>query len=334
MEQIRYEFDKLNGFKPSTERISSEITQRKNQKLLSFGVSFLDDALIGITRDDLIVLGSKTGTGKTQLASIIARRNAEKGVRVHYFALEASDSEIESRIKYQLISQANQLKPAMDKIKLDYTTWAHGLVDTDHLENECEGEFKEKFKTLNTYYRGKNFDIDEFERLFISCASETDLVIVDHLHYFDIEDSNENRGTKDIVKRMRDVGLRCNIPIILIAHLRKSDKYSKVKIPSLDEFHGSSDITKIATKVITLAPCGDDFDYVSGKAYTYMRILKFRKGGNRVYMPAVVLYDFREQDYLDTYWLARLEKGGEQVELIKKIYDIPEWAKRAKISTK
>src|SRR5690348_4241502 len=94
-------FDNFGG------RIKGERVERLEmaKRRLSFGVKFLDDALGGIAQKDIVLLGAKTGIGKTTMASIIAESNAEKGRHVHYFALEAEDREIERRIKFRILSR-------------------------------------------------------------------------------------------------------------------------------------------------------------------------------------------------------------------------------------
>ena len=60
------------------------------------------------------------------------------------------------------------------------------------------------------------------------------------------DDPNENRAVKNIVKRIRDVSLAIGVPVIVVAHLRKKDRIPRPLAPDLDDFHGASDITKIA----------------------------------------------------------------------------------------
>src|SRR5207302_723892 len=77
----------------------------EGERLLTFGVEFLDLMLGGIALFDLILIGAKTNRGKTELATIIATMNAARGKRVHYIALEAEDIEIERRTKYKLLAK-------------------------------------------------------------------------------------------------------------------------------------------------------------------------------------------------------------------------------------
>ena len=63
-----------DGFQSLGERLLGERQERMDQRphMLSFGVHFLDCSLKGILPTDLIILGAKTGHGKTALATLIA----------------------------------------------------------------------------------------------------------------------------------------------------------------------------------------------------------------------------------------------------------------------
>jgi replicative DNA helicase len=96
----------LDNLKRFRDRVTEERLQRTQQgaSCLTFGVQFLDEAVGGIYSNDLVLYGAKTGIGKTQLATITAMANAANGKRVHFFALEAEQHEIERRIKYQILT--------------------------------------------------------------------------------------------------------------------------------------------------------------------------------------------------------------------------------------
>jgi len=298
--------------------------------ILPFGVSFLDECLGGIAKNDLIVLGAKTGFGKSQLASLIAKHNILNGKRVLFFALEAEEREIERRIKYQLISDWYFNLKANPGFKLNYLDWYYGRLN-DHLElieKEIDEQFS-LFSNLSTFYRQGDFNIQEFLRFGLGLKDETDLIIVDHLHYFDFDEQNENQAMKDTVKKIRDLALITNKPVILISHVRKSDKKSKQLIPDLEDFHGSSDIGKIATKAITIAPC---FEETLGKQrLTYFQALKCRVDGARANMTGLLSFNTAMHKYERQYQLGRLSHDGTEFKPFK-FNEMPEWAKNATAS--
>src|SRR5690606_17377988 len=100
---------------------------------------------------------------------------------------------------------------------------------------------------LFLFYKTKTFGTNELLLAVAECSKDTDLIIVDHVHYFDFDDDNENRAIKDLAKIVRQLSIEEQKPIILIAHLRKRDKKNPDLVADLEEFHGSSDLYKIAT---------------------------------------------------------------------------------------
>lgn len=232
--------------------------QERGRNLLPFGVGFLDDSLLGISKNDLVLIGAPSGVGKTALCCNIAEANLEAGKRVHYIALEAEEFEIESRIKYKIVSQlyfGDADRPELSR-KLSFDAWFLGQFgeELEQYENDASKFFSSAYGGLHVFYKTDKFDVGNLIETVIYCAKETDLIIIDHAHYFDFSDDNENRAMKEIAKTARTLALENSKPIVLVAHLRKRDKFNGERCAGLDEFHGSSDLVKIATKVITLAP--------------------------------------------------------------------------------
>lgn len=320
----------IPGLKPFSERVKTERASRLNrrERILSFGVPFLDESLGGIFPNDLILIGAKTGFGKSQLAVLVALANARQGRRVVYFALEAEDCEIEQRIKFQMIAERFYADPARPHIYLNYLDWYCGRLD-EYLKKyeDAIDSAPDIYPTLKVYYRSGGFSASEFERVFFAVKDEVDLVITDHLHYFDFDDDNENRAIKEIMKKMRDCALITGVPNILIAHVRKSDRRAKQLLPDIDDFHGSSDIGKIVTKALTISPNYEGKSKTQRQ--TYVSILKCRVDGSRAHHVAALAFNLNKHAYEREYYLGKLSSDG--TEFIP--YDfasMPEWARNGK----
>ena len=320
----------MGAFKAASERALGEAKQREVAKLglLHFGIPFLDDALFGISPNDLILLGAPSGIGKTQLCCQIALANIEDGKRVHYIALEAEPMEIERRIKYQIFAAAfTQLSYAITKgRKPTYRQWLFGEYVKEYadLEGHVSEFFEKGYGNLFTYYKTGDFGVPQMIELVVSNAKDADLFIIDHVHYFDFDDDNENRAIREIAKTARMLALEESKPIILVSHLRKRDKANIDLASGLDEFMGSSDLPKIATKVITLAPGGIT---TSGKYETFFRIPKNRQEGSVTRYLGRVHYDAGKSLYDREYkiGLAHLTRTTGFEELAHDRY--PEWAR-------
>lgn len=280
-----------------------------------------------IDGDRLFLLGDFTVTHNTAFCCNTAIANVRKGKRVHFIALEAEKYEIERRIKYQIFAKLFfKKKKEGVQLKESTITFQNWMVG-DYIESlaEIEGEtasiFANYFTNFFTFYKVDKFDVTDLVKTVVSCASETDLIIVDHVHYFDFDDDKENKAIKEIAKTARSLALENGIPIILVSHLRKKDRYQTDLAPSLEEFHGSSDLYKICTKAITLGPGS----WTDGKLETYIRIVKNRFDGGVTRLLGSVNFLIFEGKYEDEYAIgdANQNKDSGFVQLNRA--DYPAW---------
>lgn len=322
-------------FASFAERIRSEREDRLEQtsRFCPWGVGFLDKALGPILPKDLVLIGAKSGRGKTDLARIVAMTNAYEGKKsVHYFALEGERNEIERRAKYaQLAEFMVSRVPSEQFARMNYLEWYLGRLDglTAPYEAAVDETLGEKFRTLHTFYRGRDFTVDTLERKILEIQDETDLIIVDHLHYIDTrDDEDEYRGQKAMMKRIRDLQDGIGRPVVLIAQLRKeaTQKASRTLLPELDDFQGSSDLGKIATKAVLLAPALEHTPTAAYRAPTFIGAQKCRVDGSRTRYAAVAEFNFRTSRYEDDFTPGRMTKGGTAFEPLAR-EQWPQWLK-------
>lgn len=298
------------------ENFRHERAERKelHKRMLKFGVSFIDDSLLGILPDDLILVGAPSGIGKTQFCVNLALTNVSEGKRVHFFALEASDKEIERRLKWQVLTTnfyGDKDRPKLGRPLL-YDEWEVGLYEgmLNAYEDWADEYCAKAYSNLHTFYKAEAFNVAKLIESVNYVADETDLIIIDHVHYFDWDDRDDNRAIKEIAKTARSLNQEHQKPIVLVSHLRKRDRKNEELAAGLDEFHGSSDLTKIATKVISLGPGGPAPD---GGFLTYMRTAKNRHNGSSSRFLAQITYDDKRGGYGRQYKLgwANSQKFGE-----------------------
>lgn len=304
------------GFKSAAESFKTERADRRFafKRLLSFGNTFIDDSLLGILPDDLVLVGAPSGVGKTQFCVNLALANLAAGKRVHFFALEAGEYEIERRLKFQVIAEkyyADMQRPSL-RHGLVFDEWEIGLYGAllDKYEDAAEEFCVNAFANLQMYYKTDEFNVYKLIEQATYISDETDLIIVDHAHFFDWDDQNDNRAIKEIAKAARDLCRANNKPIVLVAHLRKKDKQNGELAPGIDEFHGSSDLAKIATKAITIASGGPAEE---GGYITYIRTPKNRHGTSSSRYLGRIIFNERRGGYEKEYkvgW-ANAQKFGE-----------------------
>lgn len=342
------------GFLPASERLQGEEEERaaEAEHIIPYGVSFLDEALGGIPQTDVIVLGAKTGAGKTQLATSIALNATRGGKRVHYFALEAEDREIERRVKYALVSAAyydDDERAQKGKYAITYNNWRKYRIQDllGKYEKKVQPKVDQQLKGLTTLYRNSgDFNLKALEKHLLKIVGETDLIIIDHLHYIDTGD-DENAEYKQVIKIVRDTALKYKVPIIVIAHLRKNQVTKNPPLMSnIEDFMGTSNIPKIATTCIMLGPRPNrrpkDSTEALGQAEvtklprhlnpTFVHVVKSRLDGEVVRYTALMNFDRQTCGYQPNYKIGRLVSGGtEWVPLPQDEW--PDWVESAEVAS-
>lgn len=309
--------------KTLNQEIENEAVDRlKHTKTYSYGIKFLDDATEGFCNSEVIILASKTGRGKSQLCNIIAEHNARAGRKVLYLALEAEDREVGRRIKFR-----NLCKKYFDisdyAYPISYNRWRLGKAEDYFrgLEQEVEQELNSWGENLYIKYKNSTFTKNDIETIFMSYG-DFDLIILDHIHYIDIDEENENRGLKSIITITRDMNLQYKVPIILVAHLRKSDRKNQGLIPDEEDIMGSSDIAKIATTIIMMNPSYECVDGQEHLLNTYFRVAKARTGSQALPYIAKLVFNTKYQEYNDKYQLGSYEYFNKKFEIAK---ILPNW---------
>lgn len=317
-------------------------------KFCSFGISVLDDAMRCIFPDDLIVIGADSGAGKSTLALEIAAHNAEKGKTVGVFYLEGGHQEAIRRIKWRAICHEYFLNRSnYPHIEMDYILWCMNspeVKDIKIIEDKISKSLNETLKNLYLYeittsleggqkvgfdsiYSGLSDFFDGY--VFGKIKYHIDLLIIDHLHYFDLDDGSRMTEADKLSKAMRmckEITSIYKVPIILVSHFRK--KMRDRGLPDQEDFHGSSNIPKISTDSIVIAPAYDLQDSANMIYPTFFRFAKSRRGLKANYA-ALVDFNLWNNKYSETYDLYPVSSIGAVVNKPLESFKIPKWAKNA-----
>jgi replicative DNA helicase len=330
---LKEHFDIKNKIRPA--RAAIEKLHTEKQFLLRTGISYIDDSIIGLKKTDLLVIGSATNRGKTDIAKIIANNVADKDMNCLLFALESPSDEIEERLKWGEMQNIIHSDPKYKNLNLCYGLWSTSQYCEDtlviDLEKEAINKIGDKTKdNLHIRYRvpSENYDVNVFcEEIEKAIREKTySVIVIDHLHYFSKIFDNENRDIENIIKKLKDVSQLYQIPVVIFSHFRKKGVIT-TKIPDISEFHGSSEITKCATALIMIAPASDDFIKPAPYLYpTYFRTSKEKmKTGADAYA-ACILYNLKTGKYETQYDLFNYNSSiGEIYEITDK--DYPAFAK-------
>lgn len=339
-----YDFVKFRSVTTDIETSDAFIDFEKS-RLINFGIDYLDDALVGISPNDLILIGGRSGAGKTELALAIAYQSAMQKKNTYYFALEAEKGELGMRLMYKRLTtnfyEMLKKEKSFSVMPVTYDRWVTGKLSQDFYgKSQNILSQLDDLSHLKIRYSNSDYSIDNFLADVEQIKDNAQLVVLDHLHYFDLNDSeNENAQYKKIVKSIRSQCLDNNIPVILVSHIRKADPRMTMFVPEQEDFHGSSDIVKIATKAITIGGGGgkavimpDGTDYSPIGYVSFMKAVKHRRNGSATHKMAVTVFDNKINAYAKGYYLGCPAYDKDNKRMVFQVEESkfnPNWAERA-----
>ena len=183
---------------------------------LSSGYKKIDRLTKGFVDGELTVVAGKTSYGKTTVAINIANKVALSGKPVLFVTLEMTKAEITSR--FMTINGGN---------------------NEDYLKASSLIAFQ---KTNELNWKS----IDPLVQRFVTQFSPG-LIVIDHLHYFTRELENVSEDLGRITKELKKNADVHKVPIMLISHVRKTERNGAATI---DDLRGTSYIAQDADIVL------------------------------------------------------------------------------------
>ncbi|NCD17778.1 MAG: hypothetical protein EOL91_10820, partial [Actinobacteria bacterium] len=209
---------------------------KNHEKIGQFGMSYLDKKLHGILKSDLILIGARSGAGKSTIANQIAYTNAKNGVIVSLFSLENYRNEFELT---EIYKECRRLKPYYFDTDIDFREFKSKLKEYPlNIYKQAYENVMENIKNIRLVVRQQGgFNISNLQEKFIEHAKEhkSQLFIIDHIDYFDLHkpQANENQNISEIMREIRNLQDVYGVPVVLISHLRKGLK--ETIIPTLED---------------------------------------------------------------------------------------------------
>jgi replicative DNA helicase len=206
------------------------------------GFHELDDLTGGLRPGELVIIGARTGMGKTSFAIDIALHAAKK-MPVKFFSLEMAKRQIAPRA-LSFFSQVNLKKTI------------NASLNEDEFSLQCNAV--KTLRELNLYMEFEaNMSIGEIcsEAHAFTARRGAGLIIIDHLHYLKTggEKRYENRNIElgKITHALKELAKKLEIPIVLLSQLnREVDRASaKDKKPKLSDLRDSGNIEQDADMV-------------------------------------------------------------------------------------
>lgn len=287
----------------------------QNKLVGKYGIPYLDKELLGISKSDLVVIGARSGAGKSSLAKIIY--NANDKSKTALFSLENYDGDLEMSL---LRKTYNNLAGT------HYTARQWQTKDGVFINRKFLNAAIETVKTAlgDTYLFGRVppeddpdkqvWNVETLTKKIIWCATHgIELIIIDHLDYLDRDNPNEsdNAHITELMKAIR-TAQEFGAAVVAFSHLRKPiGKVDELIVPNENEFIGSSNKVKQATQVIMFAP-GNDGDAEHGYG-TWCCIRKNRNGGVKNQAARMFFYPLTETYDEHRYQVYQINYAGTKI---------------------
>lgn len=168
---------------------------------LSTGIKKVDEMTQGMLGGELILIGGQSHHGKTQLATNIIYNVAKQDKRVTFVTLEMTKPQITERFMQVAGTQE------IGDLPIDYQ------------------------EAMNLDYRDISYLVGKAKK------QGSELVVIDHLHYFVRDAENQSNEIGSIVKNFSEFSKIHDIPVILISHVTKLPWNKR---PDLNDFRDSS----------------------------------------------------------------------------------------------
>lgn len=207
---------------------------------LTSGLVLVDDALGGVYRGDVTVLGGAPNMGKTALAEHIAIANARAGHQVLFFSLEMTGEQIATReIAEKAKVPSDRIRRGkISNVELDRLCLAPGQIDRIPLRIDATpGLTVAQMRARAMAHRRRHKSLA--------------LIVIDHLRY--IRPANPRAEERDqiqqITRDLKAMAKEMGVGIILVSHVNREAMKRSSRRPILTDLYGAAAIEQNADAV-------------------------------------------------------------------------------------
>lgn len=298
-----------NTFLPESRHLDGLLSERDlvNDGVVRTGIDYLDDCLGGVYPRDLWLLAAETGVGKTALALKIWLAGLNAGKVVYGLFLEAFQAEISYRLWFEELARITE-----DRY-MDYSAWVRGQYSQldKKYENRIKTALAKRMGKGMTFYKRGEFGAAQLKRKLEQIKGRAGMVVLDHFHTLDtFKAEDENSMQSKTIRLLEQFAIQESIPVVAVAHMKKRQNHNySALIRGKEDVHGSSNLVKTCTQVVTFARHWDAEPEAPHLSPTLMKVDKDRRGREVPYV-AQCNYNRSTGQYEPGYSLGRISKGA------------------------
>lgn len=221
---------------------------------ITTGIPSLNELIGGLYPGNLVIVGGRSGMGKSSLGTVMARAAAEYGAYVDYFSLEMSKAELTARI----VTDMDFDRMERGDVPLAYSRLLKRKASPGEIVRARQ--MAERLREMDLEIHDRPMGMAEISALSRAKASrkgrQPGVVIVDHLHRIRVTD--RYRGSRvgeltEITAAGKALAKTINRPVVFLAQLnREAEKRDGNKRPQLSDLRESGSIEEDADVVILL----------------------------------------------------------------------------------
>jgi replicative DNA helicase len=290
LEEIRFRrgyLQTLDGLREKSSRaLTAEycwnkilLRRERGERGISTGIDWWDEWAGPFRRSNVYAIAGYQGTGKTTLAGNLTWPAAKRGEKVWNYCLELTADETFEVIGGIVLGKA--VLSEKDEAE------AYAIIQTSgylFFEPERDLSWKQHIEIIQKTVRQEAID----------------LVVIDNFSYLTSVDKNSYETERVAAKALKGLAQELEIPIIVIAHLRKPDRDDSEPKPTAHSVLGSGAITQVSSETFILHHPLEDSEtnsrqpvgyILSGKPRWTMggkRYVRF-DGSRRKYEPAMAI---------------------------------------------
>lgn len=234
----------------SPELLTELQTTQEDVFKVNTGIRSLDRILDGVEAGELIIVSGPTGNGKTTALLTITQNMVKDKVDSLWFTLEVTPRQF-----------INKISKADGNLPFFYLP-RRGFEDVStELIQWFEKEHKRRFEMIDWI----GIKIEEAITRAKSEDRNIKVVFIDHIHQiFSLArvDRNVSLEIGDMVAKIKDIALKNNLIIFLVAH-SKDDPQGTAREPRMQDIRDSGLISRLADTVIGIWRIPNDDDGTS-----------------------------------------------------------------------